>query len=79
MIFTLRRPDILPLGDLGIRRGMSLHFNIPAPANVKKNPKTFSNGVYLPTPDELMERAEIWRPYRSIGSWWMWQVGGGAM
>lgn len=58
MIFTLLRPDILPLSDLGIQKGMQVFFKLPK----------------LPKPDEMSTLTEHWRPYRSIGSWYMWRI-----
>ncbi|HEU4697694.1 MAG TPA: DNA-3-methyladenine glycosylase [Gemmatimonadales bacterium] len=58
LMFRLGRPDVLPLGDLGVRKGFQLTYGLDE----------------LPTPDELRERAERWRPYRSVGSWYMWRA-----
>ena len=58
LMFGLGRPDVLPVGDLGIR------------AAVKK--LWVMNE--LPTPKELTEIAEPWRPYRSIASWYLWRT-----
>lgn len=58
LLFGLNRPDVLPVGDLGVRRGMQLRFRLPA----------------LPAPRDMEALAAPWRPYRSIGSWYMWRV-----
>jgi len=58
LLFGLNRPDVLPVGDLGVRRGMQLRFGLPE----------------LPLPRDMEELAAPWRPYRSIGSWYMWRV-----
>ncbi len=58
MIFTLLRPDILPLNDLGIQKGMQVFFKLPT----------------LPSPDEMCALTEHWRPYRSIGCLYMWTI-----
>ena len=58
LIFHLQRPDVLPLGDLGVITGFA---------------KVYGNGTRLSV-DEMTARAEIWRPYRSIGSWYMWRA-----
>jgi DNA-3-methyladenine glycosylase II len=58
LLFGLNRPDVLPVGDLGVRRGMQLRFALPE----------------LPLPRDMEELAAPWRPYRSIGSWYMWRV-----
>ena len=58
MIFRLGRPDVLPVADLGVRKGFAMTYR-------KKE---------LPTPDELTRHAERWRPYRSLASWYMWRA-----
>jgi DNA-3-methyladenine glycosylase II len=57
MMFGLCRPDVLPVGDLGIRKGMRLHFGLRA----------------LPEAPRMRALAEPWRPYRSVASWYMWR------
>ncbi len=58
LMFRLGRADILPVNDLGIRKGFML---------------TYGNDV-LPTPSELLEHGERWRPYRSVASWYLWRA-----
>ncbi len=58
LLFGLNRPDVLPVGDLGVRRGMQLRFGLGE----------------LPLPRDMEELAAPWRPFRSIGSWYMWRV-----
>jgi DNA-3-methyladenine glycosylase II len=58
LIFGLLRPDVLPVGDLGVRRGMQIYFGLND----------------LPAPAPMSELAEPWRPYRSVASWYMWRV-----
>lgn len=58
LIFGLLRPDVLPVGDLGVRRGMQIYFGLDD----------------LPAPGPMTELAETWRPYRSVASWYMWRV-----
>ncbi|KAI8826604.1 DNA glycosylase, partial [Fimicolochytrium jonesii] len=67
LMFDLKRPNILPVGDLGVRKGMSQHFQMKAGA--KKGNKTKSSG-----PEEMIEAAQVWEPYRSIGAYYMWQL-----
>ncbi|KAM1810394.1 hypothetical protein ACFX12_027159 [Malus domestica] len=57
MIFSLRRPDVLPIGDLSVRKGVKLLYGLKE----------------LPKPLEMDELCEKWRPYRSVGSWYMWK------
>ena len=58
LIFHLRRPDVLPVDDLGVRKGCMVLDDLDAP----------------PTPRELARRAEPWRPYRSVASWYLWRA-----
>jgi len=58
LISGLNRPDVLPLGDLGVRKGMQQHFGLRK----------------LPDPQRMFDLAEIWRPYRSVASWYMWRL-----
>jgi DNA-3-methyladenine glycosylase II len=58
LMFALARPDVLPVGDLGVRKGMQRHFQLRK----------------LPEPDRMRKLAEPWRPYRSVGSWYMWRL-----
>jgi len=57
LVFGLARPDVLPVGDLGVRKGMRLYFGLED----------------LPEPNRMYELAEPWQPYRSAASWYMWR------
>ncbi len=63
LIFTLGRADVLPVDDLGVRRGMQIAYGLGD----------------LPKPDEMRRIAEPWRPYRSAGTWYMWRSLGVAL
>ncbi len=56
LIFHLRRPDVLPVGDLGVRRAVELAYGLEG----------------LPAPAELEQIAEAWRPHRSLASLYLW-------
>src|SRR5467141_5410037 len=58
LIFRLGRPDVLPIHDLGVKKGWSVAYG-------KK---------HMPKPKELLEFGERWRPYRTVGSWYMWRA-----
>jgi len=58
LMFSLGRPDILPFGDYGVRQGASILYDLEK----------------LPNRKTLETLAEPWRPYRSIGSWYLWRV-----
>ena len=57
MIFHLGRPDIFPIKDIGVQKAMSRHYH-----NSDKVPLS-----------ELTARAEDWRPYRSVATWYLWR------
>jgi DNA-3-methyladenine glycosylase II len=59
LIFTLGRPDVLPVDDFGIRSGYAIAFR-------KRK---------APAPAEILKRGERWKPYRSIASWYLWRAG----
>ena len=83
LMFTLRRPDILPTGDFGIRMAMYKHYlekrvrkNGTARGSVarkgkKAKPKKIK--IVLPTPEQMQKIAKKWEPYRSIACWYLWQ------
>jgi DNA-3-methyladenine glycosylase II len=56
LIFSLGRPDVLALDDLGVRTSAGKMLGLGRPT----------------TREELAERGELWRPYRSIASLWLW-------
>lgn len=57
MIFSLHRPDVLPINDLGIRKGVQLLYNLEE----------------LPRPSQMDQWCDKWRPYRSVASWYLWR------
>ena len=58
LMFHLGRPDVLPVGDLGVRHGMRITYGLPE----------------LPTPKEALGIGAPWAPFRSVGSWYMWRA-----
>jgi DNA-3-methyladenine glycosylase II len=60
LIFSLGRLDVLPVDDFGLRAGVRELYALPD----------------LPTRTDLRERAEPWRPYRSIATWYFWRSRG---
>ncbi|MGE0059747.1 MAG: DNA-3-methyladenine glycosylase [Dehalococcoidia bacterium] len=59
LMFHLGRPDVLPVGDLGVRNGMRITYALEV----------------TPTPKQALEIGARWAPYRSVGSWYMWRAG----
>ena len=57
LIFRLHRPDVLPVGDLGIINAVQKVYRL------RKRP----------TPERILRLGEAWRPYRSVASWYLWR------
>ena len=57
LMFALRRPDVLPTGDLGIQMAIRKHYN-------KRK---------LPKPLQMEKIAKCWSPYRSVACWYLWR------
>jgi DNA-3-methyladenine glycosylase II len=57
LMFSLRRPNVLPTGDYGVQVAMRKHY--------KKRK--------LPKPKDMEKIAKAWAPYRSVACWYMWR------
>lgn len=57
LMFTMRRPDVLPTGDYGIQMAMKKHYR-------KRK---------LPKPKDMEKIAKAWSPYRSVACWYLWR------
>ena len=57
LMFALRRPDVLPVADLGIRSAMKRAYGL----------------ADLPKPAEMERIAAAWKPYSSIACWYLWR------
>jgi DNA-3-methyladenine glycosylase II len=57
LLFHLKRPDVLSGGDLGIRKAIQIEYGLDE----------------MPTPTEVIERGEAWRPHRSLASLYLWE------
>jgi len=58
LIFGLGRPDVFPVDDLGLLKALNRHYGSGKPLSHKK----------------IIAIGESWRPYRSIGTWYMWRA-----
>lgn len=58
LIFTLGRPDVLPVTDYGVRKGFALVYGWKE----------------LPKPKELLEFGERWKPHRTTAAWYFWRA-----
>jgi DNA-3-methyladenine glycosylase II len=57
LIFYMTRPDVLPLADLGLQKAMRLHYNRGRPL----------------TPRRIDALDKLWRPWRSVATWYLWR------
>lgn len=57
LMFSLKRPNVLPTGDYGVQVAMRKHY--------KKRK--------LPKPKDMEKIAKVWEPYRSVACWYMWR------
>lgn len=57
LIFSLGRPDVLPVGDLGLKKGIQRLYSMSD----------------LPKENEIERLAEKWRPYRTVATWYLWK------
>jgi len=58
LMFRLGRPDVLPVDDLGVRKGAQM----------------IDKAEAMPRPKELLERGERWSPYRTYASLYLWRI-----
>jgi DNA-3-methyladenine glycosylase II len=58
MVFSLARPDVLPTADLGVRKGVQMLYGLED----------------VPRPSQMDNLCDRWRPYRSVGAWYMWRL-----
>jgi DNA-3-methyladenine glycosylase II len=76
LMFTLRRPNVLPTGDFGIRMAMYKHY-LDKKARVSKSSKNRKPvkqpKIKLPTPEQMEKIAKCWEPYRSVACWYLWR------
>ena len=58
LMFRLHRPDVLPVGDLGIVNAIQRLYRLRKRPDAKR----------------MLKIGEAWRPYRSVASWYLWQT-----
>jgi len=58
LMFRLHRPDVLPVGDLGIVNAIQRLYRLRKRPDAKR----------------ILKIGEAWRPYRSVASWYLWQT-----
>jgi DNA-3-methyladenine glycosylase II len=85
LMFSLRRENVLPTGDFGIRMAIYKYYldgkkkkPVKVPILVKAKKKSSAKKapapkIKLPTPEQMEKVAKPWEPYRSIACWYLWQ------
>lgn len=58
LMFRLGRPDVLPVSDLGVRKGVQIAYRLRA----------------LPPPKRVEKIGKCWAPFRTIASWYLWRL-----
>ena len=58
LMFTLYRPDVLPTGDLAIQKGFQKLFKLKE----------------MPDPETMIRLSRSWQPYRTVASWYLWEL-----
>jgi DNA-3-methyladenine glycosylase II len=58
LIFQLGRPDVLPVDDFGVRNGFRIAYGRRS----------------MPTPKQVFQYGERWKPYRTVASWYLWRA-----
>ncbi len=58
LIFQLGRPDVLPVDDFGVRNGFRIVYRRRS----------------MPTPKQVFQYGERWKPYRTVAAWYLWRA-----
>ena len=58
LIFQLGRPDVLPVDDFGVRNGFRIAYRRRS----------------MPTPTQVFQYGERWKPYRTVAAWYLWRA-----
>jgi DNA-3-methyladenine glycosylase II len=85
LMFTLKRQNVLPTGDFGVRMAMYKHY-LDVQRTVQRNARRVKatkksaaakkgrkRKIKLPSPEQMEKIAKRWEPYRSIACWYLWQ------
>jgi DNA-3-methyladenine glycosylase II len=84
LMFSLKRENVLPTGDFGVRMAMYKHYldvqRAKAAAKKSSTGKKSASAkkgrkrkIKLPTPEQMEKIAKCWEPYRSVACWYLWQ------
>jgi DNA-3-methyladenine glycosylase II len=81
LMFTLKRENVLPTGDFGVRMAMYRHYlEVQSKVQCKKlakksaaSKKKTKQKIKLPSPEQMEKIAKSWEPYRSVACWYLWR------
>jgi DNA-3-methyladenine glycosylase II len=77
LMFTLKRENVLPTGDFGVRMAIYKHYLDRPRAKVAKKSaattKSRRRKIKLPSPKQMEKVAKRWEPYRSVACWYLWK------
>jgi DNA-3-methyladenine glycosylase II len=83
LMFTLKRENVLPTGDFGVRMAMYKHYLDVQRARVARTSsggrqgtaatKSRKRKIKLPSPEQMEKISKCWEPYRSVACWYLWQ------
>ena len=83
LMFTLKRENVLPTGDFGVRMAMYKHYlEVQRAKGIKKSAtakklvvakRASKPNIKLPSPEQMEKIAKCWEPYRSVACWYLWQ------
>jgi len=71
LMFSLKRENVLPTGDYGVRMAIYKHYLDVR--HVKAAKKVRKRKIKLPTPEQMEKIAKCWEPYRSVACWYLWR------
>ena len=71
LMFTLKRENVLPTGDFGVRMAIYKHYiEVRRAETAKKGRK---RKIKLPSPEQMEKIAKRWEPHRSVACWYLWK------
>jgi DNA-3-methyladenine glycosylase II len=77
LMFSLKRENILPTGDFGVRMAMHKHYldvqRSKAGKKAAAGNKARKRKIKLPGPEQMEKIAKCWEPYRSVACWYLWK------
>jgi DNA-3-methyladenine glycosylase II len=77
LMFTLKRENVLPTGDYGVRMAMYKHYlearRTKAPKKSAVAKKGRKRKIKLPSPEQMEKIAKLWEPHRSVACWYLWK------